>query len=73
MPMVTSSMQEDVPLLLFNKERDVEFRLKAESGLAKKLTEIIVNNESKTEGYFYCVTKKGKYYVNPTLLPDQKW
>jgi len=66
---------QDKPLLLYNKDRDVQFSIKSKSSLAKKLTNIIINNDKTNvyKGYFYCVTKQGKYYVNPTILPDEKW
>jgi len=66
-------------LLVCNKEKDAQFHMKANTPLGQKLVKIIEDNKQTDKGtykgYFYCVYKKkeDKFYVNPSLLPEEKW
>jgi len=73
---LTAKILKNHPMGVCNKDRTVFFHMNPKSCLAKKVTKIIINNDktNRLKGYFYCVvTGNGKYRVNPTILPEEKW
>ena len=63
---------------MYNKERDAQFHMKAKTPLAKRLKKIIEDCDNKDlgsiyKGYFYCIFKNSKFFINPTLLPEEIW
>jgi len=65
----------NVPMLVYNKERDVFYNISTESKLGKVLKKVIVDADTCNlyKGYFYSITKNGKHYINPTILPYERW
>jgi len=67
----------DQPLMVYNKARDVQYLIAANSELGSKLTKAI--KESCTDGpghykgYFYSVVREKKHFIHPKVLPLEKW
>jgi len=65
----------DSPMLVYNKERNVFYYISTESKFGKVLKKVIVDADTCNlyKGYFYSITKNGKHYINPTILPYEQW
>jgi len=61
-------------MLVYNKDRDVQYTISYKSSLGKKIKNQIENNfMSIPKGYFYSIIRDGKNYINPQILPPETW
>jgi len=62
-------------MIMYNKQRDFHYLISLLTDVGKNL----INNIPKEnplgipKGYFLACIKKGKFYINPTMLPEQNW
>lgn len=72
---VVKTGSESEIMLVYNKERDAQFQMKAKTPFGEKLKKIIIDHDKTGlyKGYFFCFTKNGKFFVNPSILPEERW
>ena len=61
-------------MLVCSKDRDVEFYMKTNTLLARNIKRMLANStDEKKDGYFFCIFREQKFYVNPNMLVQQNW
>jgi len=62
-------------MIMYNKERDFHYLISLLTDVGNKLMKNIPkeNPLSIPKGYFWACVKKGKFFIKPTMLPEQNW
>ena len=59
-------------MLVQNREGDIRFYIKVNTVLGHKVHNMIVGKKTG-EGFFFCINKNGRFFLNPSLLPEEDW
>jgi len=74
---VQRALDANQPLMVYNKQRDVQYLISASSELGSKLTKAIKESCSDGpghyKGYFYSIVRDNKHFIHPKVLPLENW
>ena len=74
---IVDKTDEISDFIMYNKKRDIIYYISHLSDVGQILKYKIIKENmpemAKAKGYFLACIKKGKFFINPEMLPQQNW